>query len=56
MPQDQRSPRPMDYPDTATNGLMAVGWLTKAKILKPCHQARKRQRKKAGGNSGGDDQ
>jgi hypothetical protein len=31
---------------------MVVGWLTKAKILKPCSQARKRQGKKDGGGFG----
>jgi len=33
-------------PDTDSDSLMAVGWLTKAKILKPCHQARKKAKVK----------
>lgn len=52
MHQDQRPLRMMELPDTAIDGLMAVGWLTKAKILKPCFLARKKQRLKAGGSSG----
>jgi hypothetical protein len=31
---------------------MVVGWMAKAKILKPCHYHRKRIRKRIGGGSG----
>jgi len=31
MPYNRESPYPMDYPDTATDGLMDVGWLARAR-------------------------
>lgn len=52
MPYNQRPLSMMGLPGTAIDDLMDVGWMTKAKILKPCHQVRKKTWLIAGGNSG----